>query len=224
MFETEIRDSLRRLYPDSRIGVLLIGNIANRDEEGVLEEIKREAESDLVKRYSGLDRSSLLENEVLNSYKNYYKRFKKTYHVLLQLESIVNKKRHFPVVNPLVDSCFISEIKSLILTAGHDADLVKYPVTVDIAMGGEEFVQISGNHKLLKKDDIIMKDSENIICSVLDGQDKDTSITSSTKKAMFVVYSPGGVDRRRVEEHLESIRQYVLLFSPEAEAEVLKVN
>ena len=77
MFETEIRDSLRRLYPDSRIGVLLIGNIANRDEEGVLEEIKREAESDLVKRYSGLDRSSLLENEVLNSYKNYYKRFKK---------------------------------------------------------------------------------------------------------------------------------------------------
>ena len=113
--------------------------------------------------------------------------------MLLHLESIVNKKRHFPVVNPLVDSCFISEIKSLILTAGHDADLVKYPVTVDIAMGGEEFVQISGNHKLLKKDDIIMKDSENIICSVLDGQDKDTSITSSTKKSHVCrIFTRGG--------------------------------
>ena len=86
---------------------------------------KKDIESRLRNKYVGFSRANLLSIDTLNAYKNYYKKFKKTYHVQLQLESVVLKGKSFPNVTPLVDANFASEMETLLLTAGHDTDLLE---------------------------------------------------------------------------------------------------
>lgn len=71
--------------------------------------------------------------EPIKTYVEYYKCLKKTYHVLLQLESIVFKKKSIPNVSPLVEAMFMAELKNQLLTANHDMDTIKLPIKVDLA-------------------------------------------------------------------------------------------
>jgi hypothetical protein len=52
--------------------------------------------------------------EPIKTYHDYYKRFKKTYHILLQLESIVFKNKSIPKVSSLVEAMFMAELKNLL--------------------------------------------------------------------------------------------------------------
>ncbi len=65
------------------------------------------------------------------AYERYYKRFDKTYHVQLQVESIVLKGKNLPDVSPLVDANFIAEIETFVLTAGHDVMQLQGSVCMD---------------------------------------------------------------------------------------------
>jgi hypothetical protein len=69
-------------------------------------------EDQLRARYSGLDRAAIEASPEMQAYRAYYKRFKKTYHVLLQLESIAFKAKSIPNVAALVESMFMAEIKT----------------------------------------------------------------------------------------------------------------
>ena len=100
-------------------------------------------EARLRSRYAGYDRPMLLQNEVLNAYRAYYKRFNKTYHVLLQLESVLGGKS-LPSVNPLVDACFAAELETHLLTASHDAELLSGKSLIEASAGGEQIGQLGG--------------------------------------------------------------------------------
>ena len=45
----------------------------------------------------------------------------------LQLESIVLKAKSLPDVSPAVDANFMAEVETLILTAGHDVEMLAEP-------------------------------------------------------------------------------------------------
>ena len=62
---------------------------------------KRETEARLRERYQGFTRQEFLTLPVMAAYAQYYKRFNKTYHVLLQVEAIILKGKHLPNVSPL---------------------------------------------------------------------------------------------------------------------------
>ena len=53
---------------------------------------------------------------VLSAYRLYYRRFRNTYHVLLQVESIAKKGKRLPDISPLVDANFIAEVETLVLS------------------------------------------------------------------------------------------------------------
>lgn len=81
-----------------------------------------------------------LELEVLKAYRAFYKAFGQTYHVQLQLESVVHKGKSLPSVSLLVDANFMAELKTLVLTTGHDADRLEYAQTQHdfvVVLGGE---------------------------------------------------------------------------------------
>jgi len=56
-------------------------------------------------------------------------RFNKTYHIQLQLESIVLKGKSLPDVLPAVAANFIAEMETLVLTAGHDVAQLRGPIS-----------------------------------------------------------------------------------------------
>jgi len=122
-----------------------------------------------------------------------------------------------------VDANFAAELKSLVLTAGHDADLLELPITIDSSVGDEEFFMMNGKNTIIKPNDMIMCDQKGVVCSIIYGQDNRTYISKNTSRAMYVAYAPEGVPLSSVELQLDAITDYVLLASPNANIELQKI-
>jgi DNA/RNA-binding domain of Phe-tRNA-synthetase-like protein len=156
---------------------------------------------------------------VLAAYDRYYARFKKTYHVLLQLESIALKGKPLPDVSPAVDANFMTEVETCVLTAGHDCAQLREPITIDVSGEGDQMTQMSGAPKPLRAGDMIMRDAEGICCSIIYGQDARSPITPATTHVLYVAYAPAGVAADLVERQLQGIEATIRGFSPEASVE-----
>ena len=218
-----VTDRWHTTFPGGHVGVLLVGNVDNTKRQTLLDKHKRKVEVRLREKYAGFSRAELLELETLKAYRDYYRRFGNTYHVQLQLESVVHKGKSLPNVSPLVDANFAAELETLVLTAGHDADLLTQPLTLDATQGGETFTGMNGAVKTLKPGDMMMTDAHGVICTIITGQDARTPISPSTHRALYVAYAPAGVPLEKVQAQLESIRENVLLFAPNAETELLTI-
>lgn len=217
-----ISDEARDMYHGAFIGLLVMNNVNNPNIHKELEIYKTELEKELKKEYKGMMKADLKKMKPINVYVDYYKKFKKTYHVLLQLESIVFKDKSIPTVASLVEAMFLAEMENLLLTAGHDLDAVKLPVKINIANGTEKYIQITGQEKTLIKDDMFVSDAQGVTSSIIYGPDKRTRIKSNTKNVLFVVYAPPGIEESEVLQHLNDIQYYVNIFSPKGEVELLK--
>jgi DNA/RNA-binding domain of Phe-tRNA-synthetase-like protein len=117
------------------MGILVVGDVRVPDTTPQLSRKKKILESQLQERYKGMNRSAILQLPVMQAYAAYYKRFKKTYHLLLQLESIVVKGKKLPEAPALVEAMFMAELESLLLTAGHDLDQINDPIRLDSSAG-----------------------------------------------------------------------------------------
>lgn len=210
-------------FPDGHVGTLLVGNIDNARRVTRLDERKRALETRLRAEFGHLSRAELLENEVLSAYRAYYKGFDQTYHVQLQLESVVHKDKALPNVSPLVDASFLAEMETLVLTASHDADRLAWPLSIDVTSGKESFEQMNGKVRTLKRGDMMMADAQGIVCTILYGQDRRTPVSEVTRRTLFVCYAPSGVAKERVRQQLDTILTHVRLFAPAAQVEGLEI-
>jgi DNA/RNA-binding domain of Phe-tRNA-synthetase-like protein len=152
----------------------------------------------------------------MSAYEKYYKRFNKTYHVQLQVESIVLKGKSLPNVSPLVDSNFIAEVETLVLTAGHDVAKLSGSILMDVSREGDHITQMNGETKAIRAGDMIMKDANGICCSIIYGQDNRSPISSETSRVLYVAYAPVGVPAESVDAQLKRIEENIRLFSPNA--------
>jgi DNA/RNA-binding domain of Phe-tRNA-synthetase-like protein len=218
-----ITDAWRAAYPDAHVGFLVIQAVNNPATHPELERLKQGLEAHLRAQFAGLDRKMLDSFATLPAYTAYYKPFKKTYHVQAQLESIVFKGKSIPSVAALVEAMFMAEIKNLLLTAGHDFDRLQLPVTLSVASGDERYTLLRGQEQTLKAGDMWMADRAGIISSIVYGPDQRTQISAETRRVLFAVYAPGGIKASTVQAHLQDIRDYVAVVSPDATVHSLQV-
>lgn len=219
----EISDTWRAAYPDAAVGILVMQEVRNPDHHEALNQRKAELEQELRSRFAGADRPSLKALPTAEAYSNYYKRFKKTYHVLLQLESVALKGKSIPRVATLVEAMFMAELKNQLLTAGHDLASVQEPVRIDVAHGDERYIRINGQEQVLKAGDMYIADAEGVLSSIIYGPDRRTRIRSDTRKALFTVYAPAGIPVEQVRQHLQDIQSYVQVVAQEAQTQLLNV-
>jgi DNA/RNA-binding domain of Phe-tRNA-synthetase-like protein len=219
----QVSDQWRKTYPDSHAGVLVVRDAQNPARHAMLERRKVALEEELRARYAGQERTSLLKNPVLKAYDAYYRRFTKTYHVQLQLESILFKGKSIPAVAALVEAMFMAEMDHLLLTAGHDVDSLGTPLTLDVATGAEHYTLLRGDLQAPKAGDMMILDREGIVSSIIYGPDQRTQITDKTRNAVFTVYGPTGIRAEDIRLQLEEIRDNVLVITPGARVEMLEV-
>jgi len=219
----DVTDIWRTTYPDAHAGILVIRNVHNPSAHSELESRKKELETQLRTQYSGQARKGIEAIPAITAYNAYYKQFKKTYHVQAQLESILFKDRSIPSVAALVEAMFMAEIKNLLLTAGHDLDKLQLPVTLSIAKGDENYTLLRGQEQALKAGDMFMADQTGVISSIIYGPDQRTQITAATRNVLFAVYAPAGISPEAVQAHLQDIRDFVFIVSPDATVEKLQV-
>ena len=218
-----LSEKWKTTYPNAALGILAMQNVANPERHKALNLKKEALGRELRALYAAYDRDRLKAHPVLACYHSYYKQFKKTYHVQLQLESVVFKKKPLPQAAALVEAMFMAELKNLMLTAGHDLDDVKLPVTIDIADGDEIYIRLNGQEQQLKAKDMMISDSLGILSCIIYGPDLRTKIKPSTRRVLFTVYGTPGLNISGLRSHLESIRENVMLFSPEACVELMDV-
>lgn len=204
----------RTAHPGAVIGLLELSRVANAHPSLQLDDRKRETEARLRERYQGFTRQDFLALPVMAAYAQYYKRFNKTYHVQLQVESIALKGKRLPNVSPLVDSNFIAEVETLILTAGHDVGKLQGVVSIDVSRDGDQLTQMAGTPKAIPPGDMIMRDAKGICCSIIHGQDNRSPISFETSHVLYVAYAPVGVPAETVEAHLRVIEEHARLVSP----------
>ncbi len=216
-----VSEAWKRDYPEAAVGVLAMGNVANPASHPAMDRVKEELEDQIRARFASREELRALDR--LQAYRAYYKRFKKTYHVQLQLESIAFKGKSIPRVAALVEAMFTAELKNLLLTAGHDLDIVEPPVTLDVSQGSERYVRINGQEQQLKAGDMFICDTQGVLSSVIYGPDLRTRIEPGTSRALFTVYAPAGITAEAVWQHLRDMEAYARLIAPQAETELLQV-
>jgi DNA/RNA-binding domain of Phe-tRNA-synthetase-like protein len=214
----------RTVYPGAAAGVLILRGVANPTRDPALDQRITEWEAALRVRLGGRDRTALREHPVLQAYAAYYRRWRKSYHVELQLDSVLFKGRPLLRSPALVAAMVATELTNGLLTAGHDLAAVEAPVTLAVAAGGERYVLLAGREEELKAGDMTMSDRQGVISSVLSGPDQRTRITPDTRNVFFAVYAPPGIGALPVRRHLEDLRDAVRLIAPDASVETLEVH
>ena len=218
-----ISNNIKEIYPNLKIGILVMNNVKNIRNNEELHIIKRSIEESLINKFQDMPRKEIINEPVFKIYKDYYKKFKKTYHVLLQLESIANKGRHIPNDLSVVEAMFMGELKNYLLTAAHDMEKVNLPISLNVSNGEESFLQISQSTKALQKNDIYISDSTGVLSSIIYGPDHRTKVSENTKRVVYMVYGLAGITKEEIINHLEDIKSYNLIVSSEAKVEVLEV-
>jgi len=223
MLALTMSKKIKTIYPEALLGILAIRNVCNPNQHEELNRCKLDLENNLREKYAGLDKAYLKNMEPIKTYGDYYKRFKKTYHVLLQLESIIFKNKSIPKVASLVEAMFMAELKNLLLTAGHDLDAIDLPIKLEVSSGGEKYIQLNGQEKELIPNDMMVSDLQGVTSSIIYGPDKRTQIKPDTRNVLFVVYAPPGIEKPKILQHLQDIQNYVHIIAPKSEVELLKV-
>jgi DNA/RNA-binding domain of Phe-tRNA-synthetase-like protein len=216
-------ESWRGTYPGALAGILAVENVSNPAVNAELEQRKQLLESNLRAEFAGKSRADIEALPVMRAYDAYYKVFKKTYHVQLQLESIAFKGKPIPSVAALVEAMFMAEVKNRLLTAGHDLDCLQLPLTIQVAQGSEAYTLLRGQEQTLKARDMFISDQAGIISSIIYGPDQRTQITPTTTRALFTVYAPRGIQAQAVRAHLEELLGFIQVFAPTASAAALAV-
>lgn len=222
IFDLAISDDWKTLYPGAAAGLLAVTGAGGPPDPGFAALVDG-FEAGLRVRFAGFDRPALAGLPVLQAYKEYYRRFKKTYHVLLQLESVALKDRPLPRAAPLVEAMFMAELQNQLLTAGHDLAAVQGSLRLGVANGSENYTTFGGETQALKPGDMFISDAAGVISSIIYGPDQRTRIQPGTQAAVYTVYAPPGIGAQAVQGHLENLRDFVLAAFPQARPARLEV-
>jgi len=216
-------DNFKVVMPSAYVGILAVSKVPNCPDHPALRAAREQLEVELRAQYGDLDRRGIRKLPVMAAYDAFYRQFKKTYHVQLQMESVVLKSKPILYPSALVGAMFMAELQTGLLTAAHDLAVLDFPITADIARGEESYLRLDGSEKTLKEGDLYIQDQQGILSSVIYGPDKRTRIQPGTEKALYTTYGPPGITKDQVLEELEILEGFLRYFAPHLEREVLTV-
>ena len=216
----KISPGVKNNYPNISVGIMSVKGFASHSiTNDEFDKYIDQKISEIKSRYPDYDRKSVCLNEPLCYYVQYYKKFKKSYHVLHQLESLVLKDRGIPKTIPLVQAMFLSELDNLLLTAGHDLAKITDTLTLDICNKSTiKYTSISGSEVQVVKGDLYLSDASGAVSSIMIGPDKRTMITESTTDVLYFTYGVPGVGDSYLRKHLESIASSLKILIPDLQS------
>ena len=167
----------------------------------------------LKEKYTDYDRKAVWGE---NPYVRFFKKFKKTFPVMLQFESVVLKDRPFPAFNAVSEVAFLLEITQGVLSGAHDADCIDGDVALYLATEKEDFEGIRETLHTYPND-FCARDNSGIIFSLIAGTDRRTSAKPDSTKVLYPVFAAPDMDTAIIENAFETLKKYVLTLAPDAQ-------
>lgn len=173
-----------------------------------------ESEISLLKeKFSDYDRKTVWGE---NPYYRFFKKFKKTYPVMLQAESVILKGRPFPCFNPVSEIAFLFELTTFVLSGAHDISCIDGDVTVYMATEKEDFEGIRETLHTYPGD-LCARDSSGIIFSEIAGTDSRTCAKPSSTEVLYPIFAVPDMDTADIVKAAETLKKYICTLAPDAE-------
>lgn len=215
-----IDDEIKDTMPGTKIGILIMKNTSFCS----LDELEiHNSFCEIQHKYGNLDRKDLKAFYPIQAYTSYYKKFGYSYPVLAQLESALKGKKTLHAESGLLQALFLSELESMLLTAGHDLSRLQMPLQLKLASGNETYQSISGKEVTAVGGDLMICDGTGAISSVLRGPDFKSRITETTVDVLFTIYAPPGIELEYIETNLRRLEERIKTFSCSSNTEIRQV-
>ena len=171
-------------------------------------------------RFADYDRKAAFGE---NPYYRFFRKFKKTYPVMLQMESVLFKGRPFPLDNPVTAVAFLLELTTQILSGTHDVDRLAGPVELFLGTEKAPFPGLRGEEFHTYPGDFCGRDPEGIIFSEIAGADARTCARPESRHVFYPVFGTPGLEEAVLTGAMERLARYARVLAPEAAVETALV-
>lgn len=193
------KESFWELFPDAKLGVLIIKDTNNNFESPgevkvLLQRANTEAEKFFVK-------ATFSENPVIAVWREAYKKFKTKKGVRASIEALlkrVEKGQPVGTINPIVDIYNAASLNFGIPCGAEDIDTFDGDLNLGITQGGDSFVPLGGEESPTLEGELCYYDNSGAVCRCFNWRDAErTMITENTKNVFLIMEL---LDRTRDEE------------------------
>lgn len=153
-------------------------------------------------------------------YFRYFRKFKKTSPVMMQVESFLLKGRPFPEGHYNNSVAFLTELKTRCLLGSHDADKIEGDLIVFKATEKESFPSIHGGEAHSYPGDITCRDDRSVVVSMIAGADSRTCLSDDSRHVLYFGFGTPGMDSDTIKAYLQQVEQYVKVLAPTAVTEL----
>ena len=167
----------------------------------------------LREKYADYDRKELFGENV---YFRFFRKFKKTYPVMMQLESFLLKGRPFPIDNSVTAIPFLAELETQSLSGTHDVDFVRGAVRLFAGTEKAPFPGMRGEEVHTYPGDFCGRDDGGIIFSMIAGGDDRTCVRESSTHVFYPVFGVAGQPVEELAAVLDRLEDYVKTLAPDA--------
>ena len=175
--------------------------------------VERELAS-LRDRFADYDRKAVFGDQ---PYFRFFKKFKKTYPVMLQMESVLLKGRPFPSFNPVAEAPFLLELTTQVLSGAHDIDSMMGPVELFLATEKAPFMGMRGEPVHTYPGDFCARDNGGVIFSLIAGADARTCARPETRRVLYPIFGTPDLPEPVIQEAMDTLAEYIRVLSPHAE-------
>jgi len=191
-----ITDAYRLRFPNLSFGIGTIQDCTYFEKNESFKLYKRELLRKMRRR------ANLVQiEESLNLYDQFFKEW--SYPCPLPGHFKRTTEMGFPIVNLYIDAHIIAEMCHGILMAIQDLDRFQGKWRLDLASEGETFQGVSGNMIRCKKEEIVLRDEEGIVCSLFQGPDFRTKVDASSKDIVVYVFTAPGVQEEQISNGIQ---------------------
>lgn len=182
-------ESFFELFPDAKLGVVLVKGMENSDDSPkevrkMLIEANEEAEKYLV-------HSQLSENKEVAVWREAYKKFKTKKGARCSIEALLkrlSKGNLVGSINTLVDIYNAASLKFALPCGAEDSDKFVGDMKLTVTEGGDPFQAIGEEPSETYPNELCYKDEEGAICRCFNWRDGvRTMITEDTKNAFMIM-------------------------------------
>ena len=153
-------------------------------------------------------------------YFRYFRKFKKTSPVMMQVESFLLKGRPFPEGHYNNSVAFLTELRTRCLLGSHDADKIEGNLIIYKATEKEPFPSIHGGEAHSYPGDITCRDDKSVVVSMIAGADSRTCLSDDSKHVLYFAFGTPGMDSDILQGYLEQVKKYILVLAPTAETKM----
>jgi len=191
-----ITDAYHRRFPELPFGIGTIQDCTYFEKSESFKIYKR----DLLRKMRRRASLAQIEERI-----HFYDQFFKEWGYACPLPGHLNRTINmgFPIVNLYIDTHIIAEMCHGILMAIQDMDRFDGQWRLDLAQEGETFEGVSGRMVICKKEEIVLRDEKESVCSLFQGPDARTKIDESSKNIVVYVFTAPGIQVEHVSNGLQ---------------------